>query len=435
MAVRGALRWSRDNLPKAAYILMTATGMSFIWMAKTSNWDASFTIGVPVGLMLTYFVLAAVLGAFRFQDEQAGDNLYYMGFLFTLTSLGVALYRFDAVASIDGIVRDFGLAVVTTIFGIALRILYNQVRRDPIDIERSARHELAEMTRRVRTELDAASREFSNFRRASNQMLEEGFEEITRQAEKSGQQILKIMEALTQEAVKPVRTAGEKIRTILEEVGTATETRLADAADRMEAATNSFDDANSRMAETVQAFGEKVEMAGNKLTEVKTPDEIITIKMRPTLTALGKLVEAHGQRLDASDDGRESQINAFNRTQETVNQLVSSVERSVGVMEKAVEAASHSQKVTENLVRLLQQQHKDLHQHLEKLTTEQTQTLARRIIDEISSMIGTRAPVSSGGASVNVQPLNQDRHPVLPVSDPEAPAAEKHEERKWWPLR
>src|SRR5690606_19211012 len=125
---------------------------------------------------------------------------YYMGFLFTLVSLGAALYRFNAADSVEGVVRDFGLAVVTTICGIGFRVFYNQVRRDPIDIERTARHELADMTRRVRAELEAASQEFSNFRRVSNQMLQEGFEEIGRQAERSGQQIVKTLEALTIEA-------------------------------------------------------------------------------------------------------------------------------------------------------------------------------------------------------------------------------------------
>lgn len=432
MAVRGALRWSRDNLPKAAYVAMTTAGMIFVWQAKTRNWDASLAIGVPVALMFTYFTLAAVLGAFRFHDEQAGDNLYYMGFLFTLTSLGVTLYRYDPAASVDGIVRDFGLAVVTTICGIALRILYNQVRRDPIDIERSARHELAEMTRRVRTELDAASREFANFRRASNQMLEEGFEEISRQAEKSGQQILKIMEALTQEAVKPVGTAGQQIQQILEGIGTSMQSRLAESVDRMDAATTRFDDANSRIAETIQAFGDKVEAAGAKLAEVKTPDEVITIKMKPTLSALGKLIEMHSQRLEASDEMRASQNEAIDQTHRSVVQLVSSLDRGVASMEKAVDAISHSQKVTENLIRLLQQQHSELGRQLEKLSNEQTQSLTQKIADEITVRLRSRALGNSPEAASSAFP---PAHSESPQAEAGPVMADKQKERGWWSLR
>ena len=93
--------------------------------------------------------------------------------------------------------QNFGVAVVTTIFGIGLRIFYNQVRRDPIEIERVARHELADMTRRVRLELEMTAREFASFRRVCNQMLEEGFQEIGEQAEKSGAHILEVMDSLT----------------------------------------------------------------------------------------------------------------------------------------------------------------------------------------------------------------------------------------------
>ncbi len=214
--------------------------------------------------MFAYFLTSTFLSGLRLHDEQAGDNLYYMGFLFTLTSLGEALYRFSVADSIDAIVRNLGVAIVTTIFGIGLRIFYNQIRRDPIEIERVARHELAEMTRRVRSEFEMTAREFANFRRVSNQMLQEGFEEIGEQAERSGAQILKVMESLTQEAVKPIRDASDQIKSVLDDVSVKTESRLISALERMESSTKSFEGANARLADTLAAFGREVEEARAK---------------------------------------------------------------------------------------------------------------------------------------------------------------------------
>ena len=55
--------------------------------------------------------------------EQNGSLIFFglalMGFLFTLSSLGVSLYRFAGDASIDEIVSNFGVAVTSTICGIA----------------------------------------------------------------------------------------------------------------------------------------------------------------------------------------------------------------------------------------------------------------------------------------------------------------------------
>jgi len=45
-----------------------------------------------IGYALLIWLAARACGL---RDDQAGDNLYYMGFLFTLTSLGVSAYQFN----------------------------------------------------------------------------------------------------------------------------------------------------------------------------------------------------------------------------------------------------------------------------------------------------------------------------------------------------
>jgi hypothetical protein len=424
----------RANLPKLVYVGLTVFGVVFIWIAKTQAWSANFTIGVPVSLMAAYFLMSAFLAGFRLHDEQAGDNLYYMGFLFTLTSLGVSLYRFNTVDSIDGIVRNFGLAVVTTIGGIGFRILYNQVRRDPIDVERTARHELAEMTRRVRVELEAASREFSNFRRVSNQMLEEGFEEIGRQAERSGAQILTVMESLTQEAVKPIHSAGEHIKSVLDDVGVKMEGRLGGAAERMESMTKAFEDANAIMSKSVEVFSAQVETAGNKLAEIKTPDELVSIKLKPTLTVLEKVVTAHTEKLANSDDERAKQFLALQQTHQSIDKVVGAVERSVAAMEKAIESTAHSQRATENLSRMIQQQQGEIRQFIEKTAADRTIALARRVVDDGAALSGA-VNASQEGVTM-VPPLSLtgnstfDFGPSEPIQNPQAEKA-----RGWFSKR
>ena len=308
--------WLETILPKSFFIILTIFGILFIGIAKNEAWSALFTIAVPVVLMFAYFLTSVFLAGLRIHDEQAGDNLYYMGFLFTLTSLGASLYRFNVAEPIDSIVRNFGVAVVTTICGIGLRIFYNQVRRDPIEIERVARHELADMTRRVRLELETTAREFANFRRVSNQMLQEGFEEIGAQAEKTGAHILKIMETLTQEAVKPIHNVSDQIKSVLDDVAVKTERGLSSALERIESSAKILEEANARVAHTLAAFGNEVEEARAKLTKVKTPDELVSVRLKPTLTTLEKLVTAHAKALAASDQGRADQAESLQQTLE-----------------------------------------------------------------------------------------------------------------------
>src|SRR6202521_4349286 len=120
------------------------TGSAYIVLAKLRGIGPFYVTFVPVGTMLTYALLISLARGLRLRDDQTGDNLYYMGFLFTLTSLGVSLYQFTATRAAEEIVQNFGIAIGSTITGIGLRVIFNQMRRDPEIGERIMRLELSQ---------------------------------------------------------------------------------------------------------------------------------------------------------------------------------------------------------------------------------------------------------------------------------------------------
>ncbi|EJC75762.1 hypothetical protein Rleg10DRAFT_5597 [Rhizobium leguminosarum bv. trifolii WSM2012] len=293
------LKW-REALPVWFYGTATVGGMIFIVAAKTLGWNPLMVSGVPVGLMFFYFFCClGILPGLRLHNEQAGDNLYYMGFLFTLTSLGTSLYRFTTGASsIDDIVQNFGVAVSSTIVGVALRIFFNQMRRDPLDVDRTVRHELADMTRRVKTELNSSAREFSSYRRISSQMLTEGFAEIAKQAERNGEAILKSLEGMTKDAVRLIQEAATQLAAIAEANNKIVEERAKANADMADAAITKLDAAANRLAEIVVAFGGQVETAGQRLTGMRLPEEVLKVELQPILAAVTELGSLQTKRLD-----------------------------------------------------------------------------------------------------------------------------------------
>ena len=52
-------------------------------------------------VMCAYAACSAFVPALRVRLDQAGDNAYYLGLLFTLTSMAVALYEFGVATSLD----------------------------------------------------------------------------------------------------------------------------------------------------------------------------------------------------------------------------------------------------------------------------------------------------------------------------------------------
>ena len=134
---------------------------------------------VPVGIMLAYAAFVLSFRRLRVRLDQAGDNLYYLGFLFTLTSLAFSLWEF-AIEKGDAtsIIGNFGIAIGTTIVGLMLRVAFNQMRLDPAETEQLSRIELAEAARRMRAELDHASLDFNMYRRTLHQTLTDGYAEM-----------------------------------------------------------------------------------------------------------------------------------------------------------------------------------------------------------------------------------------------------------------
>ena len=143
------------------FFAVVIAGSGYIVVSKLHGYPAVYVTLVPVAIMLAYALLIGLARLFRLRDDQSGDNLYYMGFLFTLTSLAVSLYQFSEIGSAEQIVQNFGIAIASTIAGIALRIFFNQMRRDPLEVEHTARLELADASRRVKRELESTILEFA----------------------------------------------------------------------------------------------------------------------------------------------------------------------------------------------------------------------------------------------------------------------------------
>ena len=199
------------------FFAVVVIGSGYIIFSKLHDFGALAVTAVPVLIMIAY---ALLLGArpFRLRDDQSGDNLYYMGFLFTLTSLAVSLYQFSAAGSAEQIVQNFGIAIASTIAGITLRIMFNQMRRDPVETEATSRLELAEASRRVRRELESSILEFGYFRRMTQQSITDALDEVRESIGKAHRQFTGEMEKLAANASVPLeessRTSGATLASL-----------------------------------------------------------------------------------------------------------------------------------------------------------------------------------------------------------------------------
>ena len=141
-------------------------------------------IAIAVGIILVYTAYI-ITSSERpgISLDRAGDNAYYLGLLFTLISLAYSLYKVAAIVAGsaegepgegppgDRVIRllpDFGLALASTIVGIFCRVLVQQFRNDPVDIETQARQELGRAVRELRASLLRAVADMNSLSRSTN---------------------------------------------------------------------------------------------------------------------------------------------------------------------------------------------------------------------------------------------------------------------------
>lgn len=80
-------------------------------------------------LIMLGYILYCGTRKYEVRAEILGDNIYYMGFLFTLVSLAYTLYKFTSTDNeIDQIIKNFGIALTTTLIGVVGRVYFNQTK-------------------------------------------------------------------------------------------------------------------------------------------------------------------------------------------------------------------------------------------------------------------------------------------------------------------
>jgi hypothetical protein len=268
------------------FFAVVVLGSGYIIFSKLHDFGAFAVTAVPVLIMIGYAVL---LGArlFRLRDDQAGDNLYYMGFLFTLTSLAVSLYQFSAAGSAEQIVQNFGIAIASTISGIALRILFNQMRRDPVEVEATARLELAEASRRVKRELESAILEFGYFRRATQQSMGDAMDEMRESMDKVRLLFAGEVERLAAASNQPLETTNRKSTETLDHLNEHT-VQVLDVSRQLV-------QEGEQLARSTTNVVKAIDFMLAKLSALQMPDRASESKLAPMIQSLAQAVNTLGE--------------------------------------------------------------------------------------------------------------------------------------------
>jgi hypothetical protein len=288
---------SADDLSYASgfgaivFMCFVVAGSAYIIAAKLGGIGRVYVTLVPVLVMIGYASLIWLGKGLRLRDDQAGDNLYYMGFLFTLTSLGVSLYQFNAEHAAEDIVQNFGIAIGSTITGIALRVIFNQMRQDPVEVERMMRLELADAARRVRRELDSTVVEFSYIRRSAQQAAADSFDHVAEKIDVIAARLLASVADVASQSARPLQDASRRSADTIADASNMMSEALATTAGQLAADMENLSKSVVDISETINAVAMKLE-------RLQTPDGIIEVRLDPVIQTLTDAVERFSEESD-----------------------------------------------------------------------------------------------------------------------------------------
>lgn len=209
-------RW-RLFLDRGILAFFLVSGSLLVVGLKLTPVPLIVRIGIPVAIILVYAGLTLSRTRFRLRYDQAGDNCYYMGFIFTLVSLGIALYQIQIGQAVQeygiSVVKDFGLALSTTIVGIICRVSLSQLREDPHDIEEASRRELIEYSRALSGQLRASVSMMAEVRQETEDRLKNYVFEMI--------QVVKEHESRAVELKDATKKLADSVQTLAADLGSS----------------------------------------------------------------------------------------------------------------------------------------------------------------------------------------------------------------------
>ncbi len=155
---------------------------SFIGWRFQMQW--SFGFAVPLGFMMAYIVLGLKRRDRDVSDEKFADTCYYLGFIFTITSIIFSLFDLPNIGTkLQEIAVRFGAAMVSTVAGLVVRVYLVSFRKDGADAIKDAEEAVVDASQRFREHLVIANERLRDFHSAVDTAAKETVERVQAQVE------------------------------------------------------------------------------------------------------------------------------------------------------------------------------------------------------------------------------------------------------------
>ena len=379
-----------------AVALVAKVGCSVLGWLLNDPWILGAAL--PLLIMAAYCTVGYHRrNKYELSDEKFADSCYYLGFIFTITSIIVSLIDLPSIGDrLGDIAIRFGVAMVSTVAGLGFRVYLVSFRRDLKDVTTTIEDSLASAAERFQVQLDLAVEKLRGFVQtvddASDQTvarvsvaLEEVsashskefttlIAQLTVDNEKAAQRVTKsivestdqfhqavgsytkYIQSATEEAVRQIKSVAEELYQYQENYAE----RVQQGSDAYAEVISSF---NSRLQSALQS----VDLPPNILArQLDTPLEALSAQ----IVAITKKIEETANGMAAGGNELSSAIGGMTTTVSELREVADSVKGALEEQRRVVNTANAQEEAFLKLARNVK--------HLEFSLTESAKALSQQ---------------------------------------------------------
>ena len=255
-------------------------GSLFITFLKNwnvaSQWLSLTSMITSMGLIIVYAVVSRTVHTFRLSSERVGDNCYYLGFLFTLVSLSNALYSFGYGDddTINYVISNFGIALGSTIVGMLMRVMFNQMKIEPEQIEERIKENLTDTGHRLTGEIENVIGEMNSLSSTlKNSMAEalESTDSLLKDSKKRHTSLVESIDKLTEDVIARNEKSASAINDSIERI----------------TGTSSLEAPTQTIRKSLEKFAENINDANTKMEKLSS---ILDVAVKSNKTSNSRLL-------------------------------------------------------------------------------------------------------------------------------------------------
>jgi len=255
-------------------------GSLFITFLKNwniaSQWLSLASMITSMGLIILYAIVSRTVHTFRLSSERVGDNCYYLGFLFTLVSLSNALFSFGYGDddTINYVISNFGIALGSTIVGMLMRVMFNQMKIEPEQIEERIKENLTDTGHRLTGEIENVIGEMNSLSSTLKNSMSEALEStdsLLKDSKKRHASLVESIDKLTEDVIARNEKSASAINDSIERI----------------TGTSSLEAPTQTIRKSLEKFAENINDANTKMEKLSS---ILDVAVKSNKTSNSRLL-------------------------------------------------------------------------------------------------------------------------------------------------